>query len=103
MELTPREGQAADLHCRTVGRAAQGAWPESTTRKRWFISAAILEGARDGRTVAELMTTAPLCWPVTRSWRACQMIPEIQVEATFGRTAPSWSPFISRSFERGKG
>jgi urease subunit gamma len=49
-----------------------------------FITAAILEGARDGRTVAELMN-----YGTTLLTRADvmdgvpEMIPEIQVEATF--------------------
>ena len=49
-----------------------------------LISAAILEGARDGRTVAELMS-----FGTTILGRADvmdgvpEMIPEVQVEATF--------------------
>ncbi|MCK6372856.1 MAG: urease subunit gamma [Zoogloea sp.] len=49
-----------------------------------YISAAILEGARDGRTVADLMN-----YGTTLLTRADvmdgvpEMIPEIQVEATF--------------------
>ncbi|MGZ5147738.1 MAG: urease subunit gamma [Burkholderiales bacterium] len=49
-----------------------------------YISAAILEGAREGRTVSELMG-----WGATLLSRGdvmegvAEMIPEIQVEATF--------------------
>ena len=49
-----------------------------------LISAAILEGARDGRTVAELMsfgTTHPARADVMDG--VPEMIPEVQVEATF--------------------
>ena len=55
-------------------------YPESVA----FISAAIMEGARDGRTVAELMS-----YGTTLLSRAdvmdgiAERIPEIQVEATF--------------------
>ena len=56
MDLSPREGQAADLHRRLVAerRLARGVklnHPEAMA----YISAALLEGARDGQTVAELM------------------------------------------------
>ena len=66
MELTPRERDklllftAALLAERRRERGLKLNYPESVA----LISAAILEGARDGRSVAEL-------------------IPEIQVEATF--------------------
>ena len=49
-----------------------------------YLSAAIMEGARDGRSVAELMR-----WGATLLKRedvmegVAEMIPEIQVEATF--------------------
>jgi urease subunit gamma len=49
-----------------------------------YISAAIMEGARDGRAVADLMG-----WGATLLTRedvmegVAEMIPEIQVEATF--------------------
>ncbi len=49
-----------------------------------YLSAAILEGARDGRTVAELMSEGAR-W-LTRAQvmdGIAEMIPEIQVEATF--------------------
>ena len=35
-----------------------------------LISDFVVEGARDGRTVADLMTPAPASSPATRSWKA---------------------------------
>ena len=86
MELTPREKDklliftAALLAERRKGRGLKLNYPESIA----FISAAIMEGARDGRTVAELMS-----YGTTLLTRAdvmdgvAEMIPEIQIEATF--------------------
>jgi urease subunit gamma len=49
-----------------------------------FISAAIMEGARDGRSVAELMSYgATLLGRDDVMEGVAEMIPEIQVEATF--------------------
>ena len=86
MELTPREkDKLLHLHRRAARRAAQGAraklnYPEAVA----FISAAILEGARDGRTVAELMSCgATLLTRDDVMEGVPEMIPEIQVEATF--------------------
>jgi urease subunit gamma len=86
MELTPREKDKLLLF--TAGlvaerRKARGLklnYPEAMA----YISAAILEGARDGRTVAELMS-----YGTTLLSRAdvmdgiAEMILEVQVEATF--------------------
>jgi urease subunit gamma len=86
MELTPREKDKLLIF--TAGlvaerRRARGLklnYPEAVA----LISAAILEGARDGRTVAELMS-----FGTTILGRADvmdgvpEMIPEVQVEATF--------------------
>jgi urease subunit gamma len=86
MELTPREKDklllftAALLAERRKARGVKLNYPEAVA----FISAAILEGARDGRTVAELMS-----YGTTLLTRADVMdgIPElihdVQVEATF--------------------
>ncbi len=58
MELTPRERDklmlftAALLAERRLARGVKLNYPEAVA----YISAAILEGARDGRTVAELMS-----------------------------------------------
>ena len=86
MELTPREKDklliftAALLAERRRNRGLKLNYPEAVA----FITAAILEGARDGRTVAELMS-----YGTTLLTRAdvmegvAEMIPDIQVEATF--------------------
>ena len=49
-----------------------------------YISAAIMEGARDGRTVAELMSHGATLLAREQVMEGIpEMIPEIQVEATF--------------------
>lgn len=86
MELTPREKDklliftAGLLAERRKARGLKLNYPEAVA----YISAAILEGARDGRTVAELMgfgmtllTRDDVMDGIT------ELIPEIQVEATF--------------------
>jgi len=86
MELTPREKDKLLLF--TAGlvaerRKAKGLklnYPEAVA----FISAALLEGAREGRSVQELMSwgaTLLKCGEVMEG--VAEMIPEIQVEATF--------------------
>ncbi len=86
MELTPREKDklliftAGLVAERRKARGVRLNYPEAVA----FISAAILEGARDGRTVAELMqfgTTLLARADVMEG--VPEMIPEIQVEATF--------------------
>jgi urease subunit gamma len=86
MELTPREKDklliftAALVAERRMARGLKLNYPEAVA----FISAAIMEGARDGKTVSELMG-----WGATLLARdqvmegVPEMIPEIQVEATF--------------------
>ena len=86
MELTPREKDkllvftAALLAERRLARGLRLNYPEAVA----LLSAAIMEGARDGRTVAELMSHGATI--LTRSQvmeGVPEMIPEIQVEATF--------------------
>ena len=86
MELTPREKDklliftAALLAERRRARGLKLNYPEAVA----FITAAILEGARDGRTVADLMshgTTLLARGDVMEG--VPEMIPEIQIEATF--------------------
>ena len=49
-----------------------------------YLSAAIMEGARDGRTVAELMSHGATLLTREQVMEGIpEMIPEIQVEATF--------------------
>jgi urease subunit gamma len=86
MELTPREKDkllvftAALLAERRKGRGLKLNYPESVA----YISAAIMEGARDGKTVAELMSFgATLLKRDEVMDGVAEMIPEIQVEATF--------------------
>ena len=86
MELTPREKDklllftASLLAERRRARGLKLNYPEAVA----LISAAIMEGARDGRTVAELMSAGTTI--LTREEvmpGVPEMIPDIQVEATF--------------------
>ena len=86
MDLTPREKDklliftAALLAERRKARGLKLNYPESVA----FLTAAILEGARDGQTVAELMSYgATLLKREDVMEGVAEMIPEIQVEATF--------------------
>lgn len=86
MHLTPREQEkllivvAADLARRRRERGLKLNHPEAVA----LLTAELLEGARDGRTVAELMN-----WGATVLSRedvmdgVPEMIPDVQVEATF--------------------
>jgi urease subunit gamma len=86
MELTPREKDklliftAGLLAERRRARGLKLNYPESVA----LISAAILEGARDGRSVAELMSYGRTI--LTRADvmdGIPEMIPDVQVEASF--------------------
>lgn len=86
MELTPREKDklliftAALLAERRKARGLKLNYPEAVA----LISAALMEGARDGRSVAELMSHGTTL--LTRDdvmEGVAEMIPDIQVEATF--------------------
>ncbi len=86
MELTPREKDklllftAALVAERRLARGVKLNYPEAVA----YISAAIMEGARDGRTVADLMSHgATLLQRAQVMDGVAEMIPEIQVEATF--------------------
>ena len=86
MQLTPREKDklliftAGLLAERRRARGLKLNHPEAIA----FISAAILEGARDGRTVAELMTYGTTLLARSDVMEGVpEMIPDIQVEATF--------------------
>jgi urease subunit gamma len=86
MELTPREKDklliftAALLAERRRARGLKLNYPEAIA----FISAAVMEGARDGRSVAELMSYgATLLSRDDVMDGIAEMIPDIQVEATF--------------------
>ena len=86
MELTPREKDklliftAALLAERRRARGLKLNHPEAVA----LISAAVMEGARDGETVAQLMSAGREV--LTRAdvmEGVAEMIPDIQVEATF--------------------
>ena len=86
MELTPRERDklllftAALVAERRLARGLKLNYPEAVA----YISAAIVEGARDGRTVAELMSHGATLLAREQVMEGIpEMIPEIQVEATF--------------------
>ena len=86
MELTPREIDklmiftAALLAERRKARGLKLNYPEAVA----FITAAILEGARDGQTVAQLMGYGATILSRDEVMEGVpEMIPEIQVEATF--------------------
>jgi urease subunit gamma len=86
MQLTPREKDKLLIF--TAGllaewRKARGLklnYPETVA----FISAAIMEGARDGRTVAELMEFGRTLLSRDDVMEGvAEMLPDVQVEATF--------------------
>jgi len=86
MDLTPREKDklllftAALLAERRLARGVRLNYPEAMA----YISAAIMEGARDGRTVAELMNESRQILRVEQVMDGvAEMIDEVQVEATF--------------------
>ena len=86
MELSPREKDklliftAALLAERRRARGLKLNYPESIA----LITAAVLEGARDGKTVAELMSFgATLLTRADVMEGIPELIPEVQVEATF--------------------
>jgi urease subunit gamma len=86
MELTPREKDklllftAALLAERRLARGLRLNYPEAVA----LISASVMEGARDGKSVAQLMSEGRTV--LTRDQvmeGVAEMIPDIQVEATF--------------------
>jgi urease subunit gamma len=86
MELTPRERDklliftAGLLAERRRARGLKLNYPESVA----LISAAILEGARDGRSVADLMSYGRTILSRDDVMEGiAEMIPDVQVEASF--------------------
>ncbi|MCQ4307455.1 urease subunit gamma [Pseudomonas stutzeri] len=86
MDLSPREKDklliftAGLVAERRLARGVKLNYPEAMA----YISAALLEGARDGRTVAELMHFGTILLSREQVMEGVpEMIPEIQVEATF--------------------
>ena len=86
MELTPREKDkllifmAGELAEKRRARGVKLNYPESVA----LISSAIVEGARDGRTVAELMQLGTTLLGRDEVMEGIpEMLHEVQVEATF--------------------
>ncbi|XWK86758.1 MAG: urease subunit gamma [Phormidium sp.] len=86
MQLTPQEKDklliftAALLAERRKERGLKLNYPEAVA----YITAAILEGARDGRTVAELMSYGTTILSKNDVMEGvAEMVHEVQVEATF--------------------
>ncbi|MDJ0344108.1 urease subunit gamma [Streptomyces sp. H10-C2] len=86
MQLTPHEQErllihvAADVADRRRSRGLRLNHPEAIA----LITAHILEGARDGRTVAELMASGRAVLGRADVMDGIpEMIPDVQVEATF--------------------
>ncbi len=86
MELTPREKDkllvfvAAQLAEQRRARGVKLNYPECVA----LISAAVLEGARDGRSVAELMSEGSRILSREEVMEGVpEMLHEVQVEATF--------------------
>jgi urease subunit gamma len=86
MHLTPREREkllivvAADLARRRQSRGVKLNYPESIA----VITYEIIEGARDGKSVAELMSFGTtILKPSDVMEGVPEMIHEVQVEATF--------------------
>ena len=86
MHLTPREREkllivvAADLARRRQARGVKLNYPESVA----IITYEIIEGARDGRSVADLMSYGTTILKLSDVMEGvADMIHEVQVEATF--------------------
>ncbi|MBI5690122.1 MAG: urease subunit gamma [Verrucomicrobia bacterium] len=86
MHLTPREREkllvvvAADLARRRQARGLKLNYPEAVA----IITYEIMEGARDGRSVADLMSHGTTLLKLADVMEGvAEMIPEVQVEATF--------------------
>ena len=86
MDLSPREKDklliftASLLAERRLSKGLKLNYPEATA----YISAAIMEGAREGKTVSELMSFGSRLLKRDQVMEGIpEMIPEIQVEATF--------------------
>jgi urease subunit gamma len=86
MQLTPREkdklliSMAAEVARKRLARGVKLNYPEAIA----LITDAVVEGARDGRSVADMMEAG--AHVITREQvmdGIADMIPEVQVEATF--------------------
>ncbi|KXW56936.1 urease subunit gamma [Ferrovum sp. PN-J185] len=86
MELTPREKDklllftASLLAERRLAKGLKLNYPESIA----YLSAAIMEGAREGRTVSDLMSYGTTLLTREQVMDGIpELIPDVQVEATF--------------------
>lgn len=86
MQLSPREKDklliavAAEVARRRLARGVRLNYPEAVA----LISDFVVEGARDGRTVADLMHAGAQVVARGQCMEGVsEMIPEVQVEATF--------------------
>lgn len=86
MHLTPREREkllvvvAADLSRRRLARGLKLNYPEAVA----IITYEIIEGARDGKSVSELMSYGTTLLKASQVMEGVpEMIQEVQVEATF--------------------
>ena len=86
MQLTPREkdkllvAMAAEVARKRLARGVKLNHPEAIA----LISDYVVEGARDGRSVSELMSAGATVLERSQVMSGiAEMIPEIQIEATF--------------------
>ncbi|MDD9727794.1 urease subunit gamma [Roseovarius sp. SK2] len=86
MQLTPREkdklmvAMAAEVARKRLARGVKLNYPEAIA----LITDAVVEGARDGRTVADMMTAGAEVVSRGQCMQGVpEMIHEVQVEATF--------------------
>lgn len=86
MNLTPRErdklliAMAAEVARKRLARGVKLNYPEAIA----LITDAVVEGARDGRSVADMMEAGAEIITVEQCMDGIsEMIPEVQVEATF--------------------
>ena len=86
MQLTPREkdkllvAMAAEVARKRLARGVKLNHPEAIA----LISDAVVEGARDGQSVAEMMSQGAQVLTRDQVMEGiAEMIPEIQIEATF--------------------
>ena len=86
MKLTPREkdklliAMAAEVARKRLNRGVKLNYPEAIA----LISDFVVEGARDGRSVADLMSAGASVLSRDQVMEGiAEMVPEVQVEATF--------------------
>ncbi len=86
MQLTPRErdklliAMAAEVARKRLARGVRLNYPEAVA----LITDAVVEGARDGRSVADMMEAGARVLSRAQVMEGVpEMIPEVQVEATF--------------------